>query len=182
MSSRFFPLVLAFCFVLPAYAQDHGDHGHHHYLTAFLADFEGSSDKLNQLAGAFSEEQYAWRPAEGIRSVSEVFVHVANANFALSAALGQSMEGVQRPPAGEAEQTLTSKEDVLADLKLSQDHVRAAIEVVMGKELSSEVTAFGQSMTHYQVLMIIGGHSHEHLGQAIAYARSIGVPPPWSGG
>jgi uncharacterized damage-inducible protein DinB len=23
-------------------------------------------------------------------------------------------------------------------------------------------------------------HMHEHLGQSIAYARSIGVTPPWS--
>jgi len=182
LSSRFFLLVLAFCLVLPAYAQDHGDHSHHHYLSAFLADFEGSSDKLNQLAEAFSDEQYAWRPAEGIRSVSEVFVHVANANFALSAALGYSVEEGHRTPSGEAEQTLTARADVLADLKHSQEHVREAVETVMGKDLSGEVTAFGQRMTHYQVLMIIGGHSHEHLGQAIAYARSIGVVPPWSGG
>ncbi len=28
--------------------------------------------------------------------------------------------------------------------------------------------------------MIVSGHAHEHLGQAIAYARSNGVVPPWS--
>jgi hypothetical protein len=29
-------------------------------------------------------------------------------------------------------------------------------------------------------LLLIVGHAQEHLGQSIAYARSIGVTPPWS--
>ena len=151
------------------------------YLTAFMADFEGASDKLNQLAGAFSDEQYGWRPAEGIRAVSEVFVHVATANIALASALGYNME-MERPSMQEAEKMITSKADVMADLKMSQDHVRGAVKMLMGQDLSGEVSAFGQSMSRYRVLMIIGGHSHEHLGQSIAYARSTGVVPPWSGG
>jgi hypothetical protein len=30
--------------------------------------------------------------------------------------------------------------------------------------------------------MTILSHLHEHLGQSIAYARTNGVAPPWSGG
>ena len=167
---------------LPAYAQDddaEADNGA--YLDAFLRDFEGSSDKLNQLAGAFSEEQYSWRPTDGIRSVSEVFVHVTTANILLASALGFNHD-MDRPPMQEAEQAITSKEDVIADLAMGQTHVREALKLLKEQDLSGEVSAFGQQMSRYQVLMILGGHSHEHLGQAIAYARSTGVTPPWSGG
>ncbi len=32
------------------------------------------------------------------------------------------------------------------------------------------------------MIMIIGNHLHEHLGQSIAYARANGIAPPWSKG
>jgi hypothetical protein len=32
------------------------------------------------------------------------------------------------------------------------------------------------------VLTLLVSHLHEHLGQAIAYARMNGVAPPWSEG
>ena len=175
-----FLFILAPLVAVPAVAQDDAEAANP-YLTAFLADFEAASDKLNQLAGAFSEEQYAWRPADGIRSVSEVFVHVSNANIAIAAMLGFTHE-MDRPSASEAEAAITSKADVAADLEMGQIHVRNVVKMLMDKDLSEELTMFGQSMSHYQALMILGGHSHEHLGQAIAYARSIGVAPPWSGG
>ena len=170
-------LALALGLILPVQAQDNSA-----YLDAFLADFNGSSDKLMQLAEAFSDEQYDWRPAEGIRSVSEVFVHVSNANIFLSQAMGFTHEGMERPGMQEAEQAITSKADVVADLQMGQTHVREAVKMLMDADLTGEIEAFGQTMSRYQVLMIISGHSHEHLGQAIAYARSTGVVPPWSGG
>ena len=167
-------LALTGMIVVPAQSQDNSA-----YLDAFMADFNGASEKLLQLAEAFSEEQYAWRPADGIRSVSEVFVHVSNANIGLSAAIGFTHE-MDRPDNAEAE--ITSKADVVADLKMGQTHVREAVKMLMEADLTEEISAFGMMMSRYQVLMILGGHSHEHLGQAIAYARSNGVAPPWSGG
>ncbi len=179
---------LSLLLALPVLAQDYADGDETEapaedtFLSAFLADFEGSSDKLVQLAGAFSDEQYSWRPAEGIRSVSEMFVHVANANIRISLALGFEHEGMERPSMQEAEQMIISKADVIADLTMSQAHVRGAIKLLMDQDLSEGMPMFGQTMSRYQVLMILGGHSHEHLGQAIAYARSVGVTPPWSEG
>jgi uncharacterized damage-inducible protein DinB len=32
------------------------------------------------------------------------------------------------------------------------------------------------------MLIVLVSHGHEHLGQSIAYARTIGVVPPWSEG
>jgi hypothetical protein len=31
-----------------------------------------------------------------------------------------------------------------------------------------------------RVALLFSGDQHEHLGQLIAYARSLGVTPPWS--
>ncbi len=39
------------------------------------------SRQLLALAEAMPEEKFAWRPAPGVRSTSEVFMHIALANF-----------------------------------------------------------------------------------------------------
>lgn len=166
---------LLLAFAVPASAQDEGANSA--YLTSLKADFNGSSSKLMDLAGAFSEEQYAWRPAEGIRSVSEVFMHVAGGNYAMAAGLGHDMSHLLPE---NAEATVTSKEEAMKVLKESQDHVVMALDMLADADLAGTVQVFGQEMSRYMVLAILAGHSHEHLGQSIAYARSIGVAPPWS--
>jgi len=40
------------------------------------------------LAEAMPQDKYSWRPAEGVRSVSEVYLHLAAANFGLTAIAG----------------------------------------------------------------------------------------------
>lgn len=167
-------IALALCIALPASAQEHDNSA---YLASFKDDFNGSSQKLADLAGAFSAEMYAWRPADGVRSVSEVYVHVAQANFGLASALGAEM------PADwpeDAEKAITSKDDVMMWLEKSQKHVHDMLDMAGTMDLGGTIQFYGNDMSRFHILAIIAGHSHEHLGQAIAYARSNGVAPPWS--
>jgi uncharacterized damage-inducible protein DinB len=46
--------------------------------------------------------------------------------------------------------------------------------------MDQKITLFGQPSTKRGVLVLIMTHAHEHLGQAIAYARMNEVVPPWS--
>ncbi len=185
-TSSLMVVALALFLVLPASAQDHDhaeghDEGQAHDNTAFIEnytkDFDDASEKLTDLAEAMPADMYGWQPAEGIRTVSEVYMHVAGANYFLASALGVPVpEGIGQ----DSEKTITAKDDVIAALKTSQEHVHQALEMVVNEDLSGEVQAFGQTFTRYRVLMIISGHSHEHLGQSIAYARMNRVVPPWS--
>ena len=170
-------IVLALFMVLPATAQEHDNSA---FIENYTGDFDGASKKLADLAEAIPADMFGWRPAEGIRSISEVYMHVAGANYALASALGVAMpDGVNLHS---LEQEVTEKEQVVEVLQASQQHVRQALEMVMNEDLSGSVQAFGREWTRYQVLMIISGHSHEHLGQSIAYARSNDIAPPWSSG
>ena len=175
-------LILAATLALPAAAEQHGEPAAEMpELSGYLADLEGdfefSSGRLNQLADAFGAEQYGWRPAEGIRSVSEVFIHVASANYFFASQFGVPMpEGFGM----DAEKTITAKDDVIATLKQSQEHMHQALANAAAKDLDEKISMFGRERSWRSVLMIVSGHSHEHLGQAIAYARSTGVVPPWS--
>ncbi len=168
---------LALAVALPTAAQDEGTLSG--YLADFKADFTQVSKKLADLAEATPADKYGWQPAEGVRTISEVYIHVALANYFLASSFGVPMpEGVGQ----DAEQTITAKDAVIAALKESQKHVHMAVEKAAQMDLDEEVNVFGAMRTRRTVLMIIGGHSHEHLGQSIAYARSNNIAPPWSGG
>ena len=156
------------------------------YSATLAANFEYVSGQLLQLAEAMPEEAYAWRPAEGVRSTSEVFMHVVGANMMMPVAFGVApAEGFQMPEnpfalAREWEATVTAKADVMAKLKQSIDYAKGAIRSFPEEKLDEEVTLFGPPMPKRAGLLVLLSHSHEHLGQLIAYARSNGVVPPWS--
>ncbi len=133
--------------------------------------------KLVALAEAMPQEKYGWRPGDGIRSVSEVYMHVAGGNYFLSTFLGTKMpEGLSR----DMEKTVTEKAKVVEALKKSFDHARKAVEATPDSDLDKKVKFFGQEPSERMMLIVLVSHGHEHLGQSIAYARTNGVAPPWS--
>jgi uncharacterized damage-inducible protein DinB len=135
-------------------------------------------DKLIELAGAMPEEKYGWRPAEGVRTTAEVFMHVAGANFGLPFFTGV------KPPEGfdfrTFEGSATAKADVTKKLTESFAYVDQVYAAVTDADMDRPVELFGTKTTVRGTYMLILAHCHEHLGQAIAYARSNGVVPPWT--
>ena len=144
-----------------------------------IAQFDAAANKLVQLAEAIPQDKYAWRPGAGVRSVSEVLVHVTNGNFYFPTLVGA--QGASPLPR-DAEKSVTAKPQIVDYLKRSCEHVRGAIRNLSDADLDKPATMFGQSTTYRNVLLTVVSHNHEHLGQAIAYARANGVVPPWSGG
>jgi hypothetical protein len=70
----------------------------------------------------------------------------------------------------------------MADLEASFAFLRKAMEAQSASSLGSEITVFGRKTTAQETWLLTITHLHEHLGQAIAYARSNNVTPPWSRG
>jgi uncharacterized damage-inducible protein DinB len=143
----------------------------------FLSQLGDVEKKLVGLAEAMPQEKYGWRPGAGVRSNSEVYMHVAGANFMIPSALGvKPPEGLAR----DAEKTVTDKAKVVEMLKQSFSHLRKLVQEIPDSDLDKEVKLFGRPNTVRGTLFLIANHMHEHLGQAIAYARTNGVTPPWS--
>ena len=144
----------------------------------WLGEFNHAARQTLELANATPAEKFSWRPAPGIRSVSEVYMHIAIGNYFL---LGQA--GVKMPAEVAAklkpdtETTVTAKADVIQWLKDSQAAVREHYPKV---DHEKKVKFFGTDTTADNILLRILVHNHEHMGQSIAYARTIGVVPPWS--
>jgi uncharacterized damage-inducible protein DinB len=137
-----------------------------------------AEDKLTQLAEATPEAKYSWRPAKGVRSTGEVFLHVAGANFGIP-----SFAGV-KPPEGfnfeTYEKSLTKKADIQKALKESFAHMESAFEGFTDADMERPVEMFGMKTTVRGAYMLVLSHCHEHLGQSIAYARSNSIVPPWT--
>ena len=135
------------------------------------------SAQLIALAEATPPEKFAWRPAAGVRSTSEVYMHIAIANFWLLSKTGPKM------PTGlkdDSEKTVTSKAEVIAWLKRSLDAVKAAHLAAKPADLEQKLHIADRDSTVDWIYLRIIIHANEHMGQLIAYARTNGVVPPWS--
>jgi hypothetical protein len=152
-----------------------------------LADVTEVETKLVSLAREMNVRQYDWRPGEGVRSVSEVFLHVAADNYLLPAMMGTvapAATGVTTDyqTAVAFEQRKLPRDSVIAELERSFAHLKNAMTGVLNSRMDDTVEAFGSSSTVQKLWISTATHLHEHLGQSIAYARSNGVVPPWSRG
>jgi uncharacterized damage-inducible protein DinB len=141
-------------------------------LTSFLSDLDRLEGKMVPLAEAVPADMYGWRPAEGIRSVSEVYMHMAGSMQYILSVVGTT-------PVADLEK-VTDKDQVVSELKKAFAATREAVGKVTAAELGDKVQMFGREWTKADIIYLVGTHNHEHLGQSIAYARSIGVVPPWS--
>ena len=146
-----------------------------------IQQIEDAERKLVALAEAVPQEKYGWRPAPGVRSIGEVFVHVAGANLMIP-----GIAGVPAPSdftlARDAETKMTDKAQVVDALRRSFAHAKQGVASLSDADLDAPVTLFGQPTTKRGVFVLVATHAHEHLGQSIAYARSNGIVPPWSAG
>jgi uncharacterized damage-inducible protein DinB len=138
------------------------------------------SRQLVALAEAIPAEKFAWRPAPGVRSTSEVFMHLALANFFLLSVTGPKMPDDLK--SADMEKTVTAKADVINWLKRSLDAVKSAHAGVKPADLQRKVKVMNRDATVDGMYLRMIVHANEHMGQLIAYARVNGIAPPWSEG
>ncbi|HKM84883.1 MAG TPA: DinB family protein [Terriglobales bacterium] len=148
------------------------------YRSEVLAEVMIQEDKFLRLAEAIPADKYPWRPTPDVRSFAEVFLHVSAANYNV-----YKLVGAPPPPGFDVkgfEKSTTDKTKVIATLKDSFAHARKAITAMSDADLDKSLDWFGGKNAERGVLLFITRHAAEHLGQLIAYARFIGVVPPWT--
>lgn len=142
-----------------------------------LRSYRRAANRLVQLAEAMPPERFGWRPAEGVRSFAEVMLHVAEGNRHFATSLG--LPGATAPASGALDQ-IAAKDEVLAELRQSNELALRAIAAIEPSTFDQEVEFFGMRQSRRALVLLVAEHAHEHVGQAIAYARLNGVTPPWS--
>lgn len=147
----------------------------------FKSQFSGHFDyasRVLQLAKAMPADLYDWRPMEDVSSVQEVYTHIARYNFYY---LENSL-GIPAPDDVDVEniESITGKENVVAILERSINHLKDAVKQMPDSKLTGETELYGRTVNGQAVLMQLITHMSEHVGQSIAYARMNEVVPPWS--
>ena len=148
------------------------------YRSEVLSEVIVQGDKFVRLAEAIPADKYTWRPGPEVRSISEVLLHVAGANYNLYSMVGT------KPPEGlnlkDFAKSTTDKAKIVATLKDSFAHAKKAITAMPDADLDKSMDWFGGKNTQRGILLFITRHGAEHLGQSIAYARMVNVTPPWT--
>jgi uncharacterized damage-inducible protein DinB len=191
-SARFIPLKIALCFgialissIAPAArAQDKAPAATQAAAPTagaraeFLGILGYYEQRYARLAEADPADKYAWRPGEGVRSIGEVYAHIAMANYGVARALGAD------PPAGfdfkAVQAAANDKAKIDPILKESFAQLQRAVLAINDADMDKPQKMFGYQTTVRGSFMMITAHFGEHLGQSIAYARSNGIVPPWT--
>lgn len=176
-------LVLSFFAVSSSYSETPA--GAEVIVKEFLGQIDFAQSRVDQLLGAMPQSTMEWRPMEGVRSVSEVYLHIAFANYIVVTVtggtvpedIGFTMDFSKEP---EWDAATTDKAEVMEDMDESFDILKKRIAELTEDDLNREVEVFGMTMTIRNFIVTMIGHAHEHLGQGIAYARMNRIVPPWS--
>ncbi|HJU75695.1 MAG TPA: DinB family protein [Gemmatimonadaceae bacterium] len=148
------------------------------FRAEYLAELSVAEDHVIRLAEKIPADKYIWRPAAGVRSVSEVLLHIASSQNNLPAVLGvaprESMFGA------DYDKSTTDKTTVVTALKSAFAATRAGLDKLTDADSEKTLPFFDGTTTYRGVLYFMARHTGEHTGQLIAYARMIGVVPPWN--
>jgi len=143
-----------------------------------LLDLEAIEKKFTDLANAVPAGKLTWRPSPDARSFAEVFLHVAGERYGILGLMGAE------PPAGFTrqgfEKSTTERAQIVAELNRSWEFARKTIGGMSNADFAKLLPKLGPQANAGDVVYILVADAHEHLGQAIAYARENGVVPPWT--
>ncbi|HTS82697.1 MAG TPA: DinB family protein [Myxococcaceae bacterium] len=152
--------------------------------SSFQSDAVGvmghTQKEMVSLEQAMPQNKFSWRPAKGVRSVSEVYLHAAGSAYFFGKMLGFTVPADVEAKMKDFEKSTTDKAKIEKALTEAFDWFGGQVKAMPDSELTKTVNFFGRDLTKRALVMITLGHFQEHLGQSIAYARSNGVVPPWS--
>jgi uncharacterized damage-inducible protein DinB len=143
-----------------------------------LVDLAAVQKKFVQLADAVPADKFTWRPSPDSRSFAEMFLHVAGERYGI---LG--MMGAEKPEGfdGKAfEKSTTDKARIIAELNKSWAFSEKTIQGLSNADFAKLLPKLGPQANEGDVVYILVADAHEHLGQAVAYARENGIVPPWT--
>jgi uncharacterized damage-inducible protein DinB len=143
-----------------------------------LVDFDDMHKKLVTLAEAIPAEKFTWRPGEGVRSISEVFLHVADMNYQMPPQIGATPAPGYKKEG--YEKSTTDKATIIKQLSESFEYVHAYVEQMTNADFAKLEPKFGPEANAGDIIYLIITDDHEHLGQSVAYARVNGIVPPWT--
>jgi uncharacterized damage-inducible protein DinB len=171
--------VVSALMLFPAASVTHAQSAPEGIWEGYDGEWQHVTKQVIELANAIPADKYSWRPAPGVRSVSEVFMHIAVSNYWLLAQTGASTYPKALEP-DNIDTTITSKPEVIDWLTKSFEAVKTARAKESSAALAKKVHIADREAPRDGIYLRILVHANEHMGQLVAYARVNGIVPPWS--
>lgn len=132
---------------------------------------------VTKAAAQVPEDKYSYQPTKEVRTMGQLFGHVANA----TAMICNTATGMAGAQTGDAEKLATKAElqKALSAAFAACDH---GFQMITTNSANEPVTLFGQKHTRIGAMAFNNAHIYEHYGNIVTYMRLNGMVPPSSGG
>jgi uncharacterized damage-inducible protein DinB len=138
------------------------------FYTNAQRDILRSADKI-------PEDKFAFKPTDSVRSIGQLFAHVADGQYEFcgAAAGNHDEKGI--------EQSAKTKADIVAALKTAFAYCDAIWAGMSDSKATEMIPAFGGiKITRLSMLDFNVSHTMEHYGNLVTYMRMQGIVPPSS--
>jgi uncharacterized damage-inducible protein DinB len=124
------------------------------------------------------ESLYAYKATPEVRSLGQLFGHVANANFMICSTIA----GEKSPASADFEKTATTKVALTKALADSFGYCEKVYAATTDAEGGKMMELFGMKMAKLAALAFNNAHNFEHYGNIVTYLRLNKMVPPSSQG
>jgi uncharacterized damage-inducible protein DinB len=145
------------------------------YSTFAKTAYSRVSGILLRSAEKMPEENYSFKPTDGVRTYGQILGHVADAQYMFC-----SIASGEKNPNLNIEKTKTSKADLTAALKDAFAYCDKAYAGMTDASGTQMVPLFGHDTPKLGVLTVNNMHNMEHYGNLVVYMRIKGIVPPTS--
>ena len=121
------------------------------------------------------EDLYSFRATSEVRSMGELFGHVADALFSMCSTAGGS-----KPPRTGIEKAVTAKSELIAALKQGISYCHTVFDGMTDQKGTESVPFYFGPTPRLSVLYFAVTHTYEHYGNLVTYMRLKNIVPPSS--
>lgn len=121
------------------------------------------------------EDLYSFRATPEVRSMGQLFGHVADALFSMCSTAAGS-----KPPRTGIEKTVTAKPALVAALKEGVSYCNTVIDGMTDQKGTETVPFYFGPTPRLSVLYFAVTHTYEHYGNLVTYMRLKNIVPPSS--
>jgi uncharacterized damage-inducible protein DinB len=146
-------------------------------IASIKAMYEVLKGNIIKAAAMVPEDKYKYQPTKEVRTMGQLFGHIANANGMICNAAA----GIKAAAPPDAEK-LATKAEIQKALEASFATCDRAFQAITAAIAHEPVTLFGQAHTRIGVMAFNNAHDYEHYGNVVTYMRINGMVPPSSGG
>ena len=139
------------------------------------AQFTGISAFVTRSADKIPENLYSFRATPEVRTIAQLFGHIADAYFGMCSAAGGG-----KPPQQSFEKSATTKAALVKALADGVSFCQSAMAAMTDQKGAESVDFVFGPTPRLGILFFVTTHTYEHYGNLVTYMRLNKIVPPSS--